>query len=59
MKLLNLGCGHRFHSAWTNIDFRSNNENVIAHNLLKGIPFPDQSFDVIYHSHVLEHFSRS
>ncbi|MFN9668515.1 MAG: class I SAM-dependent methyltransferase, partial [Pseudanabaena sp.] len=43
----------------TNIDFRSNNENVIAHNLLKGIPFPDQSFDVIYHSHVLEHFSRS
>ncbi len=59
MKLVNLGCGQRFHSAWTNIDFSSNNDNVIAHNLLKGIPFADQSFDVIYHSHVLEHFPRS
>lgn len=59
MKLLNLGCGTRYHQAWTNLDFVSSNENVISHNLLQGIPFTDNSFDVVYHSHVLEHFSRS
>lgn len=59
LKKLNLGCGHRFHRDWTNLDFVSTGEAVIAHNLLSGVPFPDQSFDVVYHSHVLEHFSRA
>jgi predicted SAM-dependent methyltransferase len=58
MKLLNLGCGSRYHAAWTNVDFTSSGTDVLAHNLLKGIPFADQSFDVVYHSHVLEHFSK-
>ena len=58
MKYLNLGCGQRFHSAWTNIDFVSCGEGVIAHNLLNGIPFPDNEFDFVYHSHVLEHFEK-
>lgn len=59
MKLLNLGCGSRYHEAWTNVDFISHGNDVIAHNLLSGIPFPDNSFDVVYHSHVLEHFTKS
>jgi predicted SAM-dependent methyltransferase len=59
MKKLNLGCGYNFHPEWVNIDFQSTGKGVIAHNLLLGIPFPDNSFDVIYHSHVLEHFSES
>ena len=59
MKCLNLGCGDRFHPAWTNIDFVSTGEGVIAYNLTQGIPFPDRSFDVVYHSHVLEHFSKT
>jgi predicted SAM-dependent methyltransferase len=59
MKLLNLGCGQRFHKDWTNLDFSSNNENVISCNLLKGIPFGDNEFNVVYHSHLLEHFSKN
>jgi predicted SAM-dependent methyltransferase len=58
MKYLNLGCGRRFHAEWTNVDFTSTGESVIAHNLTQGIPFPDNSFNVVYHSHVLEHFSK-
>lgn len=56
---LNLGCGYRFHPAWTNVDFTSTGPNIIAHNLTEGTHFANNSFEVIYHSHVLEHFSRS
>ena len=56
---LNLGCGATYHKDWTNIDFVSNSEYVIAYNLVSGIPQPDNSFEVVYHSHVLEHFSKT
>jgi len=60
MKYLNIGCGSHYsvNPEWTNIDFISNENAVIAHNLLDGIPFGDQIFDFAYHSHVLEHFSK-
>lgn len=58
MNLLNLGCGGTFHKDWINIDFVSKSNSVQAHNLLEGIPFEAKSMDVIYHSHVLEHFSK-
>jgi predicted SAM-dependent methyltransferase len=59
MNYLNLGCGQQFHQSWVNIDFVSTGEGVLAHNILRGIPYPDNLFDVVYHSHLLEHFSKS
>lgn len=58
MKYLNLGCGSRYHSNWKNVDFTTTGSNVIAYDLTVGIPSPNNSFDVVYHSHLLEHFSK-
>ncbi|OKH11236.1 class I SAM-dependent methyltransferase [[Limnothrix rosea] IAM M-220] len=55
---LNLGCGSRFHEQWSNIDFKPNPPDVVGHNLLKGIPFKNQTFEVVYHSHLLEHLKK-
>jgi SAM-dependent methyltransferase len=53
--LLNVGCGHRFHNDWTNIDLESTDPSVQQHDITKGLPFEDQKYDAVYHSHVLEH----
>ncbi|KAF2333126.1 class I SAM-dependent methyltransferase [Flavobacterium daemonense] len=58
MKLVNLGCGNSYHKDWINFDFVSNNESVASHNLLEGIPLADNEVNVVYHSHILEHFSK-
>ncbi|ANV89537.1 class I SAM-dependent methyltransferase [Picosynechococcus sp. PCC 8807] len=55
---INLGCGSRFHQQWKNLDFTALSPGVIGHNLTQGIPFENQSFDVVYHSHLLEHFKK-
>jgi len=59
MKKINLGCGRRFHKDWTNINFFKSGPNVIEHDLQEGIPFEDNFFDLVYHSHVLEHFGKN
>lgn len=33
-------------------------DNLLVHDLSRGIPFPDASVDVVYHSHMLEHLGR-
>jgi predicted SAM-dependent methyltransferase len=58
MKYLNLGCGSRFHPDWVNLDIISNNPCVQTHDLHNSTPYPDQTFDVVYHSHLLEHFHK-
>jgi len=56
--MLNLGCGNRFHPAWVNVDFSARPPGVIGYNLRRGIPFGDDSFQIVYHSHLLEHFHK-
>jgi len=58
LNYLNVGCGNKFHKDWVNIDMVSYSSDVKRVNLLKGIPFPDNQFDVLYHSQVLEHIPK-
>ncbi|MEW6400638.1 MAG: methyltransferase domain-containing protein [Chloroflexota bacterium] len=55
---LNLGCGGRYHPAWTNIDIVPQGPDVIQHDLSRGIPLPNASCEVVYHAAVLEHIRR-
>ena len=57
MKKLNIACGERYHKDWTNIDFHADSNLVKKVNILGGVPFENNSFDVIYSSHFLEHLS--
>lgn len=54
-RLLNVGCGRRYHPEWRNVDLIANDPHVMEHDLRLGIPFDNDSFDAVYHSHVLEH----
>jgi SAM-dependent methyltransferase len=58
LRLLNLGCGDRYHPDWVNVDFHSSNPAVLAHDLKEKLPFKDDFFDVVYHSHVQEHLPK-
>ncbi len=59
MNYLNLGCGSRFHSEWINLDLKPVDRSIRLHDLRKGIPYDDNSFEVVYHSHVLEHLHKT
>lgn len=54
---LNLGCGVSFIKSndWVNLDWQSNSKFVKKHNLLKGLPFQDSFFTLVYSSHLIEH----
>lgn len=60
MKYINCGCGNRFSTEkeWINIDFNSMNQNIRSINILKGLPFSDNSIDAIFSSCMLEHFTK-
>jgi predicted SAM-dependent methyltransferase len=61
MKFLNLGCGYKYVKAdeWLNADMLSVGDDVVKCNFLDGIPFESGRFDLVYHSHVLEHFAKA
>jgi predicted SAM-dependent methyltransferase len=58
MMRANLGCGNHICAGWINIDIRCTGPGVVVHDLSKGIPLPDASCDVVYHSDILEHLTR-
>lgn len=57
MKLVNVGCGFTYHKDWINLDLKES-EFVRYHNIKEPLPFDDNSIDVIYHSHALEHLTK-
>lgn len=59
IKKLNLGCGERKKPGYINIDWNSEVEPEVVHDLNK-LPYPleDNSFDLIEASHVLEHLDK-
>lgn len=59
MNYINLGCGSRYREGWTNLDISPTSPQVKAWDVLSGIPFPDDTFEFVYHSHLLEHIPKS
>lgn len=59
--LLNLACGSKVsrHGDWTNVDFRSPVDEVIEMNILRGLSFPDATFDAVYSAQFIEHLTPS
>jgi SAM-dependent methyltransferase len=58
-RFVNLGCGNRFHPDWVNADIAPHDPSVMQCDLSQRLPFPDNDFDVVYHSNVLEHIRRA
>lgn len=58
MKKLHLGCGNRIIPGWINVDINSENQMVIKDDVANLITIEDDSIDLIYASHILEHFGR-
>ena len=40
-------------------NFKKLPDNIVVHDLRKGIPFKNNSVDAVYHSHLLEHIDRT
>lgn len=56
-RMLNVGCGRCYHNVWVNLDLSHADSQVLQHDLVTGLPFEDDHFDAVYHSHVLEHLA--
>ena len=54
---LHLGCGKRNFPGWEHID-AGNFEHVTSHDVTK-LPYPDNSVDIIYASHLIAYFDRT
>jgi predicted SAM-dependent methyltransferase len=55
--MLNAGCGKHHLPGWVNLDFEKS-DGIQACDLRAGIPYPNNTFDAVYSSHMIEHLSR-
>ena len=53
---LNLGCGGDRRKGWINVDIRPSVNPDVVHDLMKPLPFENESVDKIVAKDVLEHF---
>lgn len=51
----NLACGGSFHKDWVNADIAPVSEEVIKVDLKGRLPWHDDAFKFVYHSHFIEH----
>ena len=58
-KMINLGCGDQTKQGWENYDYHPTSRDVRPIDLRKPLPFEDDSVDVVYSSHVVEHLTRT
>ena len=58
---VNLGCGPIYVESeeWVNLDYSLTGESVKKADLLRRLPFPEQSVSLVYSSHFLEHVPRT
>ncbi len=58
---MNLACGNSYVVSpdWTNLDFFRDSKAVKSANLLRRLPLPDSSCQLIYSSHFFEHIPRA
>jgi predicted SAM-dependent methyltransferase len=59
LRLLNVGCGQRFHPAWVNLDLAPADPSIRPCDVTQPLPFEGSTFDAVYHSHLLEHLPRA
>jgi SAM-dependent methyltransferase len=60
---LNIGAGDFYHKYWTNVDYvsdwysKSQKYHFVNYNIMsmKPLPFKDNSIELVYNSHVIEH----
>jgi len=55
---LNIGCGKKQEKGFINLDLRDLGQDIVW-DIREGIPFPDNSVDLIWSQHVMEHFNES
>lgn len=52
---LNLGCGRQYMEGFTNLDVSPSVKADVYANIEEPLPFKDNSFNLVYGSHILEH----